>query len=77
IGKPLYGGIQSLRWFLVPLLPKPLIVLQLLILRFQLGNARLKQLGGFLGMGHVVGVPSVHFVSCGLMNEVTFSWRAF
>ncbi|MGI0813412.1 hypothetical protein ACRCPG_33060, partial [Pseudomonas aeruginosa] len=23
IGKPLYGGIQSLRWFLVPLLPKP------------------------------------------------------
>ncbi|MDM9653701.1 hypothetical protein QU755_20145, partial [Pseudomonas wenzhouensis] len=25
IGKPLYGGIQSLRWFLVPLLPKPRI----------------------------------------------------
>ncbi|MBV5704234.1 HupE/UreJ family protein [Pseudomonas aeruginosa] len=23
MGKPLYGGIQSLRWFLVPLLPKP------------------------------------------------------
>ncbi|MDV2819302.1 DUF3330 domain-containing protein, partial [Pseudomonas aeruginosa] len=26
IGKPLYGGIQSLRWFLVPLLPKPQVV---------------------------------------------------
>ncbi|MCV6195636.1 hypothetical protein OFL53_21725, partial [Pseudomonas aeruginosa] len=28
IGKPLYGGIQSLRWFLVPLLPKPLVLLE-------------------------------------------------
>ncbi|MGP3841307.1 AAA family ATPase, partial [Pseudomonas aeruginosa] len=39
IGKPLYGGIQSLRWFLVPLLPKPLNSFETIFQALTLGSS--------------------------------------